>query len=206
MTYTEIVTEVAERLNLTSVVALARIGRSVNERYRWVCSSLGLQTSVITTVTASTVVSDQTVTFAADKILAVYDSAYSPPRVLTEVTVSELRNGPLGTDPARYYAIYQMGDGTVTIRLDSIPATIYALGADVLVSQSTLVGANTPNFTTLYHDILIYGAMATEVDKMEKPDLAEKYEAKYQYRLSELRLYIAKSAYLLLYPGKTGGL
>ncbi len=87
------------------------------------------------------------------------------------------------------------GASTVTIYLDCIPATIYALTADALVNLSTLSGSMIPAFAEDYHDLLVLGAMATEYDKMEKTPLADKKEKQYEDRLSQLRMYIAKSAY-----------
>ncbi len=95
-----------------------------------------------------------------------------------------------------------MGASTVTIFLDSIPATVYALHADALVNLSMLSGTMVPAFTQDFHDILIYGGMATELDKMEKYDLSAKKEKQFEQRLSELRLYQASSAYMDIIMGK----
>ncbi len=203
MTFTEIVAEVADRLNLTSAVALTRIGRSVNQRYRRLSSTLGLQTTARGTATASTVVGNRSVTFTAEKIYAVYDATVSPPRVFGEVSFDEMRNAMIGTDPARMYAIQTIGASTVTIMLNTIPATIYVLTADARLNLATLSGTQIPAFSESFHDILVYGAASTELEKMEKPDLAKIQEGHYEVRLGELRFDIAKSAYRELYQGKT---
>jgi hypothetical protein len=208
VTFTDIQNAVADRLNLTSANALTRIGQSINEKYRELASSIGLQSTVRTTATANTVVGTSLLTFGptpigVEKIFSVFNAAYTPPMVLDEVTVDELRNQPLGTDPAEQYAIYNTGASSVTIQLSSKPATIYTMSADVETNIATLSGLMIPNFAEDYHAALIYGGMAVELEKMEKYEMAAKQEAKYQARLSDLRLFIAKSAYLAIYQGKS---
>lgn len=209
MTFTDIQNEVADRLNLTSAAALARIGRSINERYRWLASSIGIA-DVIERLTASadTVVGNRSLTFgptpvAVEKLLSVFNTAFTPPMVLDQVTFDELRNSPIGTDPPKQYAIQLMGAKSVTVFLDTIPATIFTLSADVEGNLTTLSGTAVPAFAEDFHNLLVYGAMATELDKQEKYDLAEKKETQFDTRVSELRLYIAKSAYLAIAQGKT---
>ena len=205
MTFTEIQTEIADRLNLTSTAALTRIGRSINERYKELASSIGIKTIERTTATANTVVGNRSLAFTCEKIMSVYNTAFTPPMVLDEFTFDELRNQVQGTDPPQAYAIQLMGASTVTVFLSSTPATIFALTADVLVNLATLSAAAVPAFTEDYHNILVYGGMATELQKMEKYDKADIQEKKYEKRLAEYRLYIAVSAYLDIYQGKTMG-
>jgi len=202
MTFTEIQTEVAERLNLTSTTALARIGRSINECYKKVASSIGIQTIArVNGVTANTAVGNHNVTFNAIKLLSVYNAAYTPPLVLVEETVETLRQMPQGTDPANAWAPLTTTGSTVTIMLNVTPASIYTLTADVYAVVATLSGANVPGFAENFHDILVLGSMAIELEKMEKYDLADRQWAKYHGedgnggRLSELRLFLAVSAY-----------
>lgn len=203
MTFDDITQEIADRLDLTSARSLARIGRSVNERYRAVATSVSMPTVGRTTVTADTVIGNQSVTFEdVDKLYSVYDTDETPYRVLKEATIDELRNSSPGIDPARRYAIENMGATTVTIRLDSIPESVYELGADANGVLSTLEDSDEPAFAAAFHDILVYGGMATELDHMEKYEFAKKQEYKYEQRLSELRYFIAKSAYADIHQGK----
>ncbi len=208
MNFTELVTEVLERLNLSSTDATARIGRVVNERYRWLASSIGMETTVRGTATANTVVGNRSLTFGpkpigVEKLFAVYDATTTPFTVLDELSFDEMRNRQVGTDPPQRYAIQLMAATSVTILLDCTPATIYTLTADVETTLATLSGLNVPAFPESYHDALIYGAMATELEKMEKYDLAKAQEKRFEERASQLRLFIAKSAYLDFYQGKT---
>ncbi len=204
MTFTDIQTEVADRLNLTSSAALARIGRSINERYKWLASAIGFSTIETQTISANTVIGNQTIVFTCEKILTVFNPAFTPVQVLAEALFTELRDEIPGTDPPQRYAIKLAGASTVTLFLDCIPATIYALSADALVNLATLSGTQIPAFPEDYHNILVYGAMATELEKMEKYDLAARQENRFETRVSDLRYYQMKSAWLDIYQGKSG--
>lgn len=212
MTFTEIVLEIADRLNLTSESALNRIGRSVNERYKWAVSSIGLATSMRDTAESTTVIGEQTLTFPdptetdADgvvKLYDVFDATVSPSRALKEWTVAEIRRNVSAVDPTQQYAIWRVGAASVTILLGSVPTTNYTLTADVEVSCSTLSAEDVPSFPEEFHNLLIYGGMATELEKMEKYQLAEKQETKFMIRLSDLRMFIAKSGTLDIVQGKS---
>jgi hypothetical protein len=203
MTFSDIQAEIADRLNLTSVPALARIGRSINERYKWIVSSCGLITASRGVTTATATIGSRSLVFQAEKVLSVFNPAFTPPFVLTERTFDELRNSIIGSDPPIEYAIQQMSGSTVTVFLGSVPATSFALNADTETNQMTLSGTMVPGFAEDFHDILVYGGMSTELEKMEKYDLADRQEQRYAQRLSDLRFFIAKSAYLDIYQGKT---
>lgn len=204
MTFTEIVNSVADRLNLTSASSITRLGLHVNKRYKRLVKSMGLDTAVRGTATATTTIGNSYLVFAStSKILAVYDATVSPVRMLHERMVDEIRNQIVGPSPADLYAIYLMGANSVTLLLNSVPATAYTLTADVMAQTATLSGSQVPAFDEGFHDILEIGAMSDELMKMEKPDLAQAREMEFESRLSELRLFIAKSAYLDIYQGKT---
>lgn len=203
MTFTDIVTEITDRLNLTSTQAITRVGRSINERYREMASSVGISGTIERRViSASTTIGNRNLVFMCQKIMSVFNPAFVPPFVLGEVDFDELRNQIVGTDPPQQYAIELMGANTVTILLDSAPATVYSLQADAEVNLLNLSGTMVPQLSEDYHNLLVYGGMATELDKMEKYDLSAKQEAKYEKRLSEYRLYIAASAYKDIVQGK----
>ena len=202
MNFTVIQNKVADRLNLTSAQALARIADSINERYRWLASSVGFDTIERQVVTANTSIGNQSVVFNCEKVLTVFNPALKPFLVLNEQTFDELRTTPNGTDPAQNYAIQLMGSSTVTIFLDVIPSTVYALNADALVNLITLSGVMVPAFAEDFHDILVYGAMATELDKMEKYDLSAKKEKQFEDRTGQLRLYQAIALHKDIFQGK----
>jgi hypothetical protein len=202
MTRTQIVAQVAGRLNLTSPTALARIEDDVKERYGYVLTSVGLVSGSHTTISANTVVGNRYITFpGAQKVLSVFDSNAN---VLNELTFDEMRNFTVQTDPPQHYAIATIGATSVTLFLDTVPATIYTLSADVEADVAALGPADAPSFPEKFHDILVHGAMAVELDKMEKADRAAAAEARFNGRLAELRYFIAVSAYKDIHQGKTG--
>jgi len=95
-----------------------------------------------------------------------------------------------------------MGASSTTIYLDCIPTSVFILSADVYERTTTLSGTDEPLFDENYHDILVHWGKVPELLKMEKADLSEKAEADGEKRLSELRMFIAKSSYLDIYQGK----
>ncbi len=203
MTRDEIVAQVAERLNLTSTTALTRIAAEVTERYRWVLGAVGLPMLTQGTTSALTAIGVRYLTFTGiQKLKSVFNS---DDRTLGEVTFDELRNRAVREDPPREYAIVGVTKNTVTIFLDCMPATVYTLSADALVDAAVLGPTDEPVFPEVFHDLLVYGARAIELEKMEKEDLAAEAENKFQRRLSELRYFLAKSAYLSIYQGRTAG-
>lgn len=204
MTFAEIVDRVAKRLNLTSPQALERISEGVNDRYRQLVSSIGLQTSVRGTVTADTTASNRLLTFEdVEKLYVVYDDNFSPTVQLAEISADEMRNMTLLTEPARSYAIWSQDADSVTIQLDSVPSGVYTYTADAEQIVATMSGVSIPAFPSKFHDILVFGGIAEELYKMEKYQMGDRYEARYQERVSELRLQLAMSAYRTVYQSKT---
>jgi hypothetical protein len=203
MIFDELVSEVCEKLNLTSDEARARVGREINNRYRRITSSIGLDTSRRTQVSASVVIGNQNITFTGiEKIFAVIDKTTGTNTILEEITVDEMEARALTSGPPRSYAIYRNHKNSVEAMLDYIPVGGYTLYADGMANLSTLAGSLAPDFPESFHDILIFGAMADEYRKMEKLDLAKDADMSYELRLSDLRMWLAKSAYLDIYAGK----
>lgn len=209
MTFTEIVSYVADRFSLKSDEAVARIGTEVNMRHREILSSLGMsQVTEFTTATATTSIANRFLTFgpspvAVVKILAVYDMVPGtyPPRTLDEVSTDELLARGLGSDPPTAFAVTNMGERTVTIKLNTVPATAYVLTANVEGNVTQLSGALSPAFSEDYHDILVNMVISDELEKAEKQDKAEKKLKQAQMRLGELRLFVAKSAHTRMKQG-----
>jgi hypothetical protein len=94
---------------------------------------------------------------------------------------------------------------SVDITVDSVASTTYTLYADGDSTITTLSGSDKPDFPDSFHDLLVYGAMADEYRKMEKMELSKECENDYEKRLSDLRMWIAKSAYLDIYQGRYTG-
>lgn len=208
MTFEEIVSEVCERLNLTSDEAKSRVGREVNSRYKRLTASIGLETSRPTQVSQQATLGDRDLVFSGvEKIYNVVDK--SDPNqdiVLTQITNDEMHITPIRTQPPRHYSVKAMGKNSVTVTLDCVPAApLFTLYADGLANLSTLSGSEAPAFPESYHDILVFGAMADEYRKMEKEQLYMTAEKDYETRLSDLRMFIAKSAYLDIFQGRYSG-
>lgn len=213
MTFTEIQTDIADRLNLTSTEDLARVGRAINRKYKEITASLGIKhTSRRTTVSASMTISVSTLQFTgAEKIVNVFNRNVSPYKQLDEVTVDELEAlMPFdASDTPTLYAIKQMAGDTVTILVNCVPQTAFALYADVYSTAATLSGTDEPVFSESYHDILVSAVLIDEYMKVEKPSLSRaEYLRVYgdgnntNGRMGELRLWIAVSTTKKDYQGK----
>jgi hypothetical protein len=209
MTFDEIVAEVMDRLNLTSDDALARIRRRVNDRYRRVTSSVSLETSRRSVVdvdvdpTASTSTLPDLTIPNMEKILKVSMVINGGVNVLRDLTFDEVNMLVTRDGNPSAFGVKSMGSKTVTIRLDGYPhTTTFTLTFDGIVSAVNLHDNMEPAFAEDFHDILVEGAMSDELRKMEKPQLAQMSEAKYDQRLSDLRMFIAKSGWHDIYQGK----
>lgn len=207
MTFSEIVEAIKNRLNLRSQDATDRIGITVNDRYKRITSSIGLNVTRRTTVQTTVTLGVSTVIFSGiEKIISVQSRTTTPSRTLTELTIDELRmKSPVTATTVTSYAILSMGANTVTIEIDCVPQTAFTLYADGHANLSTLSGTQTPNFPESFHDIIMHGALADEYRKIEKLNFASDSEALYERRLSDLRMWIAKSNYLDIYQTKTSG-
>src|SRR5947209_854975 len=115
MTFVDIVAAVQNRLNLTSNEATARIGNTVNDRYKRVTSSIGMNLTRRTTAQSNATPGVSTMVFSSvEKLINVVDRSVNPFRVLVEVSVEELRNQqPSANSFPSMYAIVAMGSSTV---------------------------------------------------------------------------------------------
>lgn len=223
MTFTDIVTQVSTELGRTSTAAVARIGNSVNRRYKQICSDLGIRTvEMVLGVQVTTVAGTAQVTWNSstttpstnvEKIERIYNPATTPPQPLIETSVDEIQNDSPVSDPATQWAPLLMGASSVTVLLNSTVTTPYALKADVLANVSTLSGTQVPAITEDFHDILYLYAKADELRVMEKYAFADAIldEAEGPQgpdgirrggRMGEYRLYIALSNHRKVYQGK----
>lgn len=201
------------RLNLTSTEAQTRIGVFVNSRYKQVTSSIGLITSRRTT---TTIVVDPTDTATypdlpyltvgfMEKInkISVITTGSTGVNILDQLTFDEISAYPTMTGIPKAWAPYRMGAGQVEIVLDGVTSdTTFTLSLEGYDLAETLEDDVVPFIPTDFHDILVEGAKSDELMKMEKPALAAISEQKFETRLSDLRMFIAKSAYLDIIQGK----
>jgi hypothetical protein len=206
MTFDQIVTDIMDRLNLSSSVAQTRIGRAVNRKYRLVTTAIGMDLSRRATTQATVTIGVSDLVFSnTEKIISVTNRTSTPYRRLSQVTLDELRQSmPFSTSnsPSKYAESSVHAD-SVTITLNVIPQTAFTLYAEVQTAVSDLSGSNEPAFPESYHDVLIEGVMGDELRKMEKPQLATLAQNEFQRILSDLKMWMAKSAFLDVYQGKT---
>ena len=203
MTFEQLTAEICEALNLTSDEAKSRVGRRLNSRYRRVTTTIGLETSRRAQVSKAATIGNSQLTFEGiEKIIAVIrkDSGRDVP--IVQVLYDELLKMSIVTEPPSHFAVYRMGTNTVTIAMNCVPTTTFTLYADGHESIATLSGGQTPAFPESFHDILIFGVLADEYRKMEKIGLQKEAESDYERRLSDLRMWIAKSGYLDIIQGK----
>lgn len=203
MTINELILEITDQLNLSSDEAKARVARKLNIRYRTVTTAIGLAPSRRTRVTKAASVGNRDLTFTGiEKVDNVIDASSGRDLTLDELSHDEMIEKDLRSEPPKHYSIETFTPTTVTIRMDCTPTTTFTLKADGIASATTLSGNDSPAFPESFHDVLIHGVMADEYFKQEKPDLMDIAERNFIVRLSDLKMFVAKSAYLDLYPGK----
>lgn len=203
MTFTELVSEVMARLNLTSSEAQARVGRSLNAHYKRVTSAIGLVVSRRVVVSATTTDGNALLQFQGiEKVISVFtDTPPAPRRVLDEVTYDQLRNNPEPTGSITRYAISRMGAHHVEVLLGAPPIGVLTFKADGHERAQVLSGTMEPAFPESFHDILVEAVLADELRKQEKLPLATLADQTRERRLSDLRMWIAKSGYLRVRQG-----
>ena len=203
-TFQELSTDIMDRLNLTSEDAASRVMKTLHTRYKRVTSSIGLIPSRRTRVSNTATIGSRDLTFSSiEKVDVVYRIVGTKTIKLDEITSDEMVDEPLKTEPVTKYCIRSMTDTTVTIRMNVTPTTAFTLYAEGLASQSRIAPDASPAFPESFHDVLIYGVLADEYRKKEQFEFMRAAEEDYENRLSDLRMFIAKSAYLNLYQGKT---
>lgn len=206
MTFDEIVTEIMDRLNLTSTEAETRIGRRVNRVYRKVLGSIGVRTVSMRVfgIDADTEIGAQEVAFEGmHRITRVYDASQTPRRDLDEVSIDELREtDAVESDTPTKWALVSASDGSVTIMLNKIPETSFTLTADGFGTTGDLSSDDEPSFPEIYHDVLVDGVLKDEYRKLEKTQLAADSRTDHENMLSDLRMWGASQAYLKIRQGE----
>lgn len=197
-----------DRLNLTSDDARTRVGLRINDRYRRVTSSIGLQVSRRTVVDLAVDPTDPDSELPdlkisnMEKVLKVTRIVNDSVFLLKELTYDEITLVSSPDANPHAFAVKRMGNNYVIITLDTTPTTAFTLRVEGYEIAPDLADNIEPVFPLDFHDILVEGAMSDELRKMEKPQLAQISESKYEQRLSDLRMFIAKSAYLDIAQGK----
>jgi hypothetical protein len=200
VTFLQLQSDVMSRVNYTSTDARALIKIWLNQRYREVVSSVNLARTRRGLVTFTTVSGNSYITATGiAKLLDLYD-AVNLKRPLEEVTVDEIR----AMDPASettghvtHFAIQKHVADSITLLVYPQPDSVYALTADALIAGTDMTAdADIPTIPTDFHDILVHGAHADALNKLEKPRLAEAAEKRFEKRVADLRYFIIKNAHL----------
>jgi hypothetical protein len=203
MTVNEMVEYIAEDLGTPGADTKMRIAHALNLRYKQVTSAIGMSPTRREELNATAVIGDRFMTFTgAEKLDVVFRKIGTKNIVITEVTDDEMLKLPVRTEPPTNFSIFSTAPANVTIQLDCTPTTQFILYAHVLGDATTLTGNDQPAFPESYHDLLIHGVKADEYRRREKMQLAKEAELAFQQRLSDLRMFLAKSAYLDIYRGK----
>lgn len=206
MTVSELVAHVADEVNQSNPEALARITRQLNKRYKQVTSAIGLMPTRREEVSKTATIGNRFITFSGiEKLEVVYRKVGTANVILEEITNDEMVDTSPRAQPPTKYSIFSITPTTVTLWLDCTPSTTFTLYAQGLADVTTLTGTNSPAIPESFHDILIYGACADEYRRKEKTELAAEAEKNFERRLSDLKMFLAKSAYLDVHRGKTAG-
>jgi hypothetical protein len=189
-----------DALNLTSAEARVRIKRNLNKRLRQVQSSVKLSVTRRTTISGVTASGENQMTISGANLMTIFDPVVLK-RPLGEVTLEELRQMDAATEVvgAPYlFAEYLHGASTITVQLYPEPTDENVLMFDILDNATDMVeDDDEPAFPADFHDILVEGAKYYEYQKMEKMlPLAQEAEKFFQRRLSELRYFLSKKAWL----------
>ena len=206
MTFKNIQDRIMDRVNLTSADGRTRIKNNTNERYRALQTSVGLGRVRRTNSTLNTV--NGTATYTPPSVVKTFGISYpSGNKILTERTEDQIREMDPNLDTVgdpRHWAVLQFTATGILIRIWPTPTSIMALVIDGIASGTDMsADGDVPAFPEDFHDILVTQGIADEWDKMEKPDLATKQEKKAATRVTELRYFLSKSAYLHRQQGTT---
>lgn len=209
MTADEIVNFVADQLNLSAPDAKSRILKELNVRYRQLTSSIGLITTRRAEVSQPMTLNSQFVTFSGVERLdsVFYKTTHNS--VVTNKTIDMITDEEMITEtllksnPSKF-SLYNVSPTAITIKVNSIvttgtPPTLFA---HAFVDASTLTGPSQPAFPESFHDILVHGVEADEYRRKHQNDEAQMSEQKYENRLSDLRMFIAKTAWQDIHRGK----
>lgn len=203
MTFNEIVADVADRMNISSPTSIDRIGLHVNRRYRRLRTSLGMTDVARTTKPYAMVTgSASQVIHGLERVISVSDLAQTPVRLIDQVTFEEMLAVVSRTDRALQWAVEAVSARQVTLKFDTTFAAATSMQIEGEPVATTLSDDLEPSFPESFHDILVFGAIADELRKMEKVVLARDAETDYERVLSELRLKMATTSWKDIVQGK----
>lgn len=199
MTYKNAQDRILARLNLTSSDARTRIKDNLNEVYRRLLGSVGLQKARLTVAGSFNTVAGTYVTaITAAKVLTLTYTALS--RVLEQMTLDQIRRlDPAGTRTGapEAFAVTGQGATTTSVYVWPKPDAIYAVQYEALTAITDLsADGDVPVFPQDFHDILVNMVLAEELLKLEKIELAKAHQEMAEAQTRALRYFLRKSAYL----------
>ena len=188
------VSDICGRLNLVSAEAIARVGQELNDHYRRVTATIGLEPLRYVTRSMNTTLGGDTVTFTGiEKIDRVFEtSADGHVYVLKPVSVAQLRESPyLGGDRYSYCVLHQTAD-SITIQLPGQALGVTTLYADGWSTLANMAGSDRPAIPESFHSsILCNSVIGDEYLRKEKPELADRFFLMADAALKELRFTLA---------------
>lgn len=196
MTFTEIVDQIADYLDLVSTPQKALIGKEVNLVYRRVRTAVQLQPSRrILGVAGPTSLGLQEVTFeGVQKVVRVYDDSSGRAREIEEKLAEEIRLiNATTSDHVTKWATLRVGANSVTILCNVKFQTEFDLRADGYDTTDDLSGSQEPAFPEDFHEILIDGVLKKMLGKRGDKQGARDAGTDYERRLSDLKLWHAKT-------------
>jgi hypothetical protein len=203
MTFTEIVAQICQDLNLRGPETLDRVGQKVNARYREVLRRLGMNVYLRTEVDINLSAGTQDQIYDLDdptlgRLVALYwapDATTENPnprkKMLDELTYEEMKEVIPSTDIPRRWCKVRVGNNWTQFKVDStIPdgATVTVEGEEY---PTVLEGDAEPSFENIYHDLLVFGGKADELFKSKDTiarATAKDWEAKFTEGLNALAL------------------
>lgn len=211
MTFDQLVIKTMDRLNLSSEAAESRLAERINEAYKDVTSTIGLDVArrVDTVVILQGGVDLSLPEHEVDgmekvlRIMLLDGSGDQVVRLLPQATYDDITSHKVLSGLPNAWAVKRVGDSTVTVIFDAYPeTTAFSVKIEGFENAEELAGEQIPAFPSSFHDVLIEYAMAHELRKMEKDELAALALNRFEKRLSDLRMFIAKSAYLDIYQNQ----
>lgn len=187
------VTDICGRMNLVSDDAIARVGQELNDHYRRVTATVGLEPLRYVTRTAQTQLTSDTVTFTGiEKIDRVFErDADGVIHTLKPVPVAQLRQSrELQGNRYCYCILHQVAD-SITIQLPGLALAITDLYADGWSTLADMTGSDKPAIPESFHNIIVNNTLGDECLRKEKTELADRFYAMADTGLKELRFHIA---------------
>jgi hypothetical protein len=198
-TFLQLQDRVLARTTQSSTEARTRVKGYINRRLRRIATSNNCGRVRQGTVSINTVAGTATITTTGlVKVHTVRIPTQN--RVLDERTLDQMRL--LDPDDSRdgvpqFFAVQGYNAATCTVRLLPIPDAVYAVSIDGILSGTELsADGDIPGLPEDFHDLLESGAIADEFKHLRQLEDAMVEEQVWKDRLSELKMWLAKSKWL----------